>query len=212
MTISRRQFNHLVLAALGASVLPASALALQQDRDYTLILPPQPGDVAGKIEVVEFFSYGCPHCMEFHPLVKQWEKTLPPDVNFRRVPVSFSRAAWANLARLYYTLENIGELERHDDAVFHAIHRQRTSLYTDKAILQWVEQQGVDGKRFRAAYDSFGMNARLKRGEQLTHGHKVQGVPLLTVGGRYAVTGQSAQGYAGLLHIADRLIVQARSA
>ena len=212
MNISRRQFNRLALAALGISVLPAGAVALQQDRDYTLILPPQPGDVAGQIEVLEFFSYGCPHCMEFHPLVKQWETTLPPDVNFRRVPVSFGRAAWSNLARLYYTLDNIGELARLDDAVFHAIHKQRTSLYTDKAILQWVGQQGVDEARFRAVYDSFGMNARLKRGEQLTHNHKVQGVPLLTVAGRYAVTGQSAQGYADLLHIADRLIAQARGA
>lgn len=212
MNISRRQFNRLALAALGISILPANALALQQGRDYTLILPPQPGDVAGKIEVLEFFSYGCPHCMEFHPLVKQWEKTLPPDVNFRRVPVSFGRAAWSNLARLYYTLDNIGELARLDDAVFHAIHKQRTSLYTDKAILQWVGQQGVDEARFRAVYDSFGINARLKRGEQLTHNHKVQGVPLLTVAGRYAVTRQSAQGYADLLHIADRLIAQARGA
>ncbi|MDD3518851.1 MAG: thiol:disulfide interchange protein DsbA/DsbL [Chromatiales bacterium] len=210
MKFSRRQFNRLVLAALGTAVLPISAQALQQDHDYTLIVPPQPGDVAGKIEVLEFFSYGCPHCMEFHPLVKQWSAALPPDVDFRRVPVSFGRAAWANLARLYYALEYLDELPRLDDAVFDAIHKQRAGLFTDKAIQQWAERQGVDGNRFRAIYDSFDMNIRLKRGERLTQSYKVQGVPLLTVAGRYAVTGQSARGYGDLLRIADLLITQAR--
>ena len=216
MNLTRRAFHRYLLAALAVTALPvhsrvARATPLIEGRDYELILPPQPGDSPGRIEVIEFFSYGCPHCKDFHPLVMAWASRLPKDVSFRRVPVSFGRAAWANLARLYRSLEAIGELARLDDAVFRAIHDTRTNLYTDKAILHWVRRQGVDEKRFSSAFQSFGVNTQLARDEQLTRSYKVQGVPLLTVAGRYAVTGQAAKGLADLLPIADGLIAMARA-
>jgi thiol:disulfide interchange protein DsbA len=208
MRFTRRTFLRYTLAALGAAALPATAADLVEGRDYVLIQPPQPGAVPGKIQVLEFFSYGCPHCGEFHPLVKEWAAKLPENVAFQRVPVSFGRAAWANLARLYYALENTGDLARLDDAVFHAIHRERVRLQTDKAIIAWVESQGVDAKRFAAAYDSFGIQTKLARDQQLVRTHKVQMVPLLTVDGRYAVTGQAAKHYGEILVIADGLIAR----
>ena len=211
MTLTRRDFHRYLIAGLALAALPAAATPLLEGRDYERIQPAHLGDVAGKIEVLEFFSYGCPHCKDFHPLVMAWASRLPKDVSFRRVPVSFGRAAWANLARLYRSLEAIGELARLDDAVFRAIHDTRTNLYTDKAILHWVRRQGVDEKRFSSAFQSFGVNTQLARDEQLTRSYKVQGVPLLTVAGRYAVTGQAAKGLADLLPIADGLIAMARA-
>jgi thiol:disulfide interchange protein DsbA len=210
MKLTRRDFNRFLLAGLAGAALPVAAAPLQQGRDYEPIQPPQPGESAGKIEVLEFFSYGCPHCKDFHPLVMAWAAKLPKDVSFKRVPVTFGRAAWRNLARLYHSLQATGDLVRLDTTVFRAIHEQRINLYTDKSISAWVQGQSVDAKRFAAAFESFTVNTQVARDEQLEKNYKVQGVPLLTVAGRYAVTGQAAKGLADLLPIADGLIGMAR--
>lgn len=212
MRLTRRQFNRIAVAALGAAALPAFAADLVRGRDYEPIDPPQPGDDPGKIEVIEFFSYGCPHCKDLNPLVVRWAATLPKDLAFKRIPVSFGRAAWTNLARLHYALESTGELKRLDDAVFQAIHGERANLFSEKTILDWVTRQGTDAKRFAAAYDSFGMRTQLARGEDLVRKYKVEGVPLLTVDGRYAVTARAAKGFQDHLAIADGLIDLARAA
>jgi thiol:disulfide interchange protein DsbA len=212
MNLTRRDFHRFLLAGLAGAALPvfAAAPSLLEGRDYEPILPPQPGESPGRIEVLEFFSYGCPHCKDFHPLVMAWAARLPKDVGFRRVPVSFGRAAWANLARLYHSLEVTGDLVRLDLAAFRAIHEEHTNLYTPDAILAWVKRQGVNSRRFADAFESFGINTRLARDEQLVKNYKVQSVPLLAVGGRYAVTGQAAKGLADLLPIADGLIARVR--
>jgi len=212
MTISRRDFNTFLLASLAGAALPVSAAVLVEGRDYVPIQPPQRGDSPGKIEVLEFFSYGCSHCKDFHPLIMAWVAKLPKDVSFKRVPVTFGRAAWKTIAKLYHSLNATGDLARLDDAVFHAIHNERINLYTDQNILDWVKRNRVDVKRFSAAYDSFGVSTQVARDEQLVKNYKVSGVPLLTVAGRYAVTGQAAKGLADLLPIADELIVMARKA
>jgi len=202
-----------LLAALVAGAAPAvlaAASDLQQGRDWTPIDPARPGDVLGKIEVLEFFSYGCPHCREFHPLVSAWAGRLPKDVNLRRVPVSFDRAAWANLVRLYYALEVDGHLARLDLAVFDAIHTKKINLFTEKAIFDWVATQGIDANQFRATFASFGVQSQLSRSDGLTRAYKVEAVPLLTVAGRYAVVGRAMKGYPDLLTIADSLIDKAR--
>jgi thiol:disulfide interchange protein DsbA len=208
--LSRRDFHHFVFAGLAGAAWPAFAAPLLIGRDYAPIDPPQPGEVPGKIEVLEFFSYGCPHCKDFHPLVMAWAPKLPPDAAFRRVPVSFNRAAWANLAKLHYALQVSGDLARLEEAVFHAIHVERVSLFTPSAILSWAKRQGVDEKRFAAAYESFGVASQVARGDQLVNSHKVEEVPLLTVAGRYAVTGPADGGSAGRLATADALIARAR--
>lgn len=212
MNTSRRDFHRFLLAGLAGVVLPVSAApaALVEGRDYDRIQPPQPGGSPGRIEVLEFFSYGCPHCKDFHPLVMAWAAKLPRDVSFRRVPVTFGRAAWANLARLFHSLEATGDLVRLDTAVFHAIHAQRVNLYTEQGILDWVGRQGVDARRFADTFNAFGVATRLARDEQLAKNYKVQGVPLLTVAGRYAVSGRATKGLAELLPIADGLIAMAR--
>lgn len=218
MSCSRRRFHGFLLATLAAGLLPVPARArngsteLVEGRDWAALSPPQPGDSPGKIEVIEFFSYGCGHCRDFHPLITPWAAKLPKDVAFRQVPVTFGRAAWANLARIHYALEAAGQLERMQHAVFEAIHRHKANLYTEKGALAWLEKQGVDMRRFNDAFRSFAVETRLARAEQLARAYRVEAVPTLAVDGRYVVLGQAARGLADLLGIADALIARARAA
>lgn len=215
MNLTRREFHRLLLAGgLAASgVTPVlAAPALQEGADWSPVNPPQPGDTPGKIEVLEFFSYGCPHCRELHPHVAAWAARLPKDVAVRRVPVSFGRAAWAGLVKLYFTLEAEGLLERHDQAVFDAIHQRRVNLFTDKAIFDWVGAQGIDTEKFRATYSSFGVGSKLARADALSANYKVDAVPRLVVAGRFNVLGKNTKNVGELLAIADALIDRARRA
>ncbi len=217
MPLSRRRFNQSILAALAAGLVPAQALArapakeLVEGRDWAALSPPQPGDSPGKIEVLEFFSYGCGHCRDFHPIITDWEKRLPKDVAFRQIPVTFGRAAWANLARLHYALESGGQLAGLQHAMFEAIHKQKVNLYTEKTSLDWLAKQGVDTRRFSETFRSFAVETKLARAEQLARAYRIDGVPTLAVDGRYIVLGQAARSLPDLLSITDALIVRARA-
>jgi thiol:disulfide interchange protein DsbA len=221
MAFSRRQFNRALLSALAIgvwspaqaakAVSPASPTrTLVEGRDWMALTPAQPGDSPGRIEVLEFFSYGCGHCKDFHPLITPWAAKLPKDVAFRRVPVTFGRAAWSNLARLFYSLEVTGNLTRLDQAVFDAIHLTKTNLYSEKAALDWAQGQGANAGTLRDAFRSFAVENKLARAEQLTRLYKVNSVPQITVDGHYAVLGQAAKGLPDLLAITDGLIDFAR--
>jgi len=129
-------------------------------------------------------------------------------VVFRRVPVSFGSAAWANAARLYYTLEATGELARLDGEVFKAIHSDRINLFEEKAILEWVAKKGVDQKKFTEAFNSFGVMSKVKRGDQLAQAYKIQGVPSVAVDGKYLVGGKD---FSDVLAITDKLVAKVRS-
>lgn len=193
-----------------AGILPVRA-ELAVGRDYVPIIPAQATDNPAKLEVLEFFSYGCPHCNEFHPLISKWSASLPSDVVLKRVPISFGRPQWASLSRLYYALEATGDLARLDGAVFQAIHKAGARLYDDKSILEWVVAQGVDGKRFGDAYNSFGVVSKAKRADQLAQLYKIQGVPAMAVNGKYLVTGKDMKGLAELLSLTDQVVDKARS-
>jgi thiol:disulfide interchange protein DsbA len=149
--MQRRMSGYLAAIALAvlAMALPARAEVVA-DRDYVAIVPAQVTDNPAKTEVLEFFSYGCPHCADFDPLVSKWAKALPSDVVFKRVPISFGRPQWASLARLYYALEASGELTKLDAAVFRALHQENKRLFDDKSIIAWVSAQGVDEAKFTA--------------------------------------------------------------
>lgn len=212
MPLTRRHFNQLLFGSFTLAALPMAALAeLVEGEDWHAITPPQPGDAPGKIEVLEFFSYGCPHCGSLNPLLKQWEATLPEDVVLRRVPVTFGRQAWANLARLFYALESLDALDRLDQAVFTALHEQRAKLYTEPAILDWLANKEIDIQRFKDAFNSFDVQTKLGRADYLAGRYQIDSVPTLAVAGRYAVLGQKAKGLPDLLAIADQLIDRARN-
>ena len=204
MKFDRRSFVAAAFALGAAVAMPAFA----QNAPYTPITPAQPTEDASKIEVVEFFSYGCPHCADFNPLLQAWVAKLPGDVVFRKVPITFGRAAWANIARLYYALKVTGDLDRLESDIFKAIHNDRINLFEEKSLLEWVAKKGVDQKKFAEAFNSFGVMSQVKRGDQMAQAYKIQGVPALAVDGKFLVGGKD---FNEQLANADKLIAKARS-
>lgn len=208
MQTQRRGLVRSLLAFGAVAALSLPAFAQTAGKDYTPVNPPQPTDDPAKIEVIEFFSYGCPHCSDFNPLVSAWAAKLSADVAFRKVPVSFGRAAWANIGKLYYALESTGDLGKLDNAVFKAVHEERVNLFDDRLIAEWVAKKGVDPKKFNDAYASFGVMSKMKRADQVTQAYRIPGVPAIVVDGKYLVNGKD---FGEQLANADKLIAKARS-
>jgi thiol:disulfide interchange protein DsbA len=207
----------LALLCLSAAAACAPAWAqLTEGRDYRALTPPRPTSSPGKIEVVEFFSYGCPHCSKFHPLVSAWAAKLPKDVLFRRVAVSYGRPPWVNLARTYYALDATGDLNKLDGALFHAIHDEHLNLFDEQSIADWVGKQGGDAGKFANAYVSFGVNNQTVQADQLVEDYGIDGIPALEVNGRYVVISPSQaadeeQTFRELLALTDKVIAKARA-
>jgi thiol:disulfide interchange protein DsbA len=198
----------LGLAAFTLSTFVAAGASAQvPGKDYNALSPPQPVSAHG-VEVIEFFSFACPHCMQLEPLLQKWRATLPKDVSFHRVPVGFGRPDWSALARMYITLGAIGMGGKLDDKVFAAIHTEHVNLGDEKTRSQWLARQGVDLKKYEDASRSFGVEALAKRADELTHAYKVTSVPSLYVDGRFEVQGTSHE---ELLKNVDLLIAKARA-
>jgi protein dithiol oxidoreductase (disulfide-forming) len=193
----------------------APRAALQEGTNFLTLVPPQPTSQRNKIEVVEFFSYACPHCARFSPMVNAWLAKLPQDVVFRRVPVGFGRDAWVNLQRAYYSLEATGDLARLDGPLFRAIHEERKPLFDESSIADWVGHNGGDADKFTAAYTSFGVNNQTFEADEMAQNFRIEGVPSLAVDGRYVThtTGSQdeTQGFTELLANTDELISRVRS-
>ena len=204
----------LALAALGAAATASAQLV--EGHDYRLLTPPRPTSSPGKIEVVEFFSYACPHCAKFNPLVSAWVAREPKDVAFKRVAVSYGRPQWMNLARTYYALESTGSLKKLDAALFRAIHDEHQNLFDEQSISDWVGKQGGDATAFANAYVSFGVNNQTVQADQLAEDFAVDAIPTLAVNGRYVVisptqAADEEQTFRDLLVLADKVIAMARA-
>lgn len=201
------------LAALAAlsSVGPAAYAQRAGGPAFQTLPAKVPTDSPGKVEVIEFFSYGCPHCNDFEPLLNDWAKKQPGDVNFVKVPITFNRDQWTVLARIFYTLEAMGELGKQHAAVFTAIHDRKVPLVREDVLFDWVASQGMDRKRFTDTYKSFGVQSRVQRANQIAAAYKVNGVPLMAVDGRFLVSASSAGGFDGMLRTVDELVARSRS-
>ena len=206
----------VLTAALVLASGPVAAQAVE-GRDYRTLKPPQPtSSPPGRIEVIEFFSYGCPHCNDFYPLVTAWLAKQPKDVVFKRVPVGFGRPQWVNLARAYYALLATGDLDRLDGALFHAIHEEHLQLFDLGSLAAWVGKHGGKAEQFTNAYTSFGVNNATVQADQMAEDYQVTGIPTLAVNGRYVVLGEerAADEHAAfieLLKTADKVIAVARA-
>jgi protein dithiol oxidoreductase (disulfide-forming) len=202
--IARKGFLALLLLV---AMAPLSA-AITEGRDFTRLPTAQPADTPGKIEVIEFFSYGCPHCYELEPLISKWKTALPADVAFKRVPVGFGRPMWQNLGKAYYAFADMKVLPKVDDAIFAAVHRQRLPLQDEKSILAWVAKQGIDAAKFAAAYNSFSVNTHMAQSERMVESYQVASVPSLVVGGKYVAGGES---FEQMLSVTSELIAKVRA-
>ncbi len=206
----------VLTAVLPLAAGPVSAQAVE-GRDYRTLNPAQPTSTPpGKIELIEFFSYGCPHCSDFYPLLTAWLAKQPKDVVLKRVPVGFGRPQWVNLARAYYALLDSGELERLDGALFHAIHEEHLSLFDLETLAAWVGKHGGNADQFTNAYTSFGVNNQTVQADQMAEDYQVTGIPTLAVNGRYVVLGEerAADEHAAFLELlktADKVIALARA-
>jgi thiol:disulfide interchange protein DsbA len=187
-----------------ATSAQASAVA---GHDYVVLDVPQRQEVKGKIEVIEFFSWGCPHCYEFYPLLARWMAALPKDVTFKRVPVGFGHPEWDNLAKAYYALQSTGDLARLDSLIFEAIHKEHVSLYDEQSMTAWVGKHGVNVAQFTAAYAAFGVNTSVGQAQQTVIDYRVDSVPTLAIGGRYTVSSDRAK----MPAVADELIAKVRA-
>lgn len=207
----KRLVKLLFVAFLSSLVLPGAGFAAepQAGKEFKMISPalPSPKD---KIEVIEFFSYGCNHCSDFHPIISQWAAKLPKDVSFRRVPVSFNRPEWARFSRIYFALEATGDLAKLDAAVFIAIHEQRVPFKSDEAVIAWVGSKGADARKFGEAFSGFSMQSKVQRADQDASAARIGGVPSLAVDGRYLINNEAASSYEDLLRITDSVVAKVR--
>jgi thiol:disulfide interchange protein DsbA len=210
--MKRRLFSTAMLSAtalLGAASAWAQQ-AFRSGKDYITLERPVATEAGnGKIEVLEFFWYSCPHCNQFEPAFEQWDKNAAKDVVVRRVPVAF-RDDFVPQQRLYFTLEAMNLVEKMHIRVFTAIHGEKQMLNTDAAVLAWAEKQGIDKAKFEQAYKSFGVATKAKRAVQLQNDFKIEGVPSLGVAGRYYIDGTLAGSMPRALQVADALIAQTR--
>lgn len=214
--MNRRRFSATVVAAAAAAAFAASGPALAQGaavegKDFTRVETPQPPGVpAGKIEVLEFFSYACPHCSAFEPTVQAWEKQLPADVTFRRVPVPFLMNA-DNFMRTYYALETIGAVQAMQMKIFRGIHVERKHLEKGDEIAAFIGANGGDAAKFLAAFKSFSVNTSVARAKKLMADYKVDSVPTLIVQGRWMTSPSQAGSSERALSVVDQLIQRART-
>lgn len=161
-----------------------------------------------KIEVVEFFWYGCPHCFTFEPLIEAWTKRLAPDVTFRQLPFAFIGPV--EHQKLFYALEELGQREALQRRIFNAIHVDRQRINTEAEITAFVAANGVDRAKFTDAWKSFGVNTKINRGKQLSNAYKIDGVPALGIQGRYYTSATLAGSHERALAVANFLIDRAR--
>ncbi len=214
---ARRQFlqssvalaSLLVLGTLGR---PSLALAEPAASQFRTLGQAQPTDGSGKIEVLEFFWYECPHCNEFEPTLDAWEKRLPKDVMLKRVPVAF-RDDFTDQQRLFYTLEALGRLNDLHVKVFQEIHVNGNRMRKADQFAVWAEKQGIDKKKFYDVFQSFSVQSKVNQAKSLANAYKIDSVPMLAVDGQFTTSASIAGGtHAGALQVVDFLIDKTRKA
>jgi len=173
--------------------------------EYELVEPPVPTETGDKIEVVELFWYGCPHCYHFEPMVKQWLKTKPDNVEFRRVPAVFNEV-WALHARAFYTAEALGVVEQMHDPIFVAYHEQHNRLKDEDALAKLFALHGVSEEDFRKTFNSFYIDTKVRRAKALSKDYGIDGVPAIVVNGKYRTGGTVAGGQDQVMAVVDYLI------
>ena len=216
--MKRREFSiHLVgsglgLAALAGGASPASAQGSPvEGKDYVrLSQPARVSAPTGKIDMIEFFWYGCPHCNAFEPMLDAWSRKLPADVAFRRVPVGFT-ALHMTHAKVFYALDAMGKVEAMHRKVFAAIHVQGLRMDKEPELVTFMNANGVDGAKFAELFKSFSVQTKAQQGKQLSEDYKIDGVPALGIHGRYYTEGSLAGTNERALAVSEYLIQRSRT-
>jgi len=211
--MKRREFS--TAALLSASALAPAVAQAQggpvEGKHYVRLSVPVPVTAPpGKLELVDFFWYGCPHCAAFEPELDAWAKRLPDDVVFSRVPVAFRAEPFTTHQRIFYALEALGLVDVLHRKVFYAIHVDRQALDKPAEITAFMAKNGVDVAKFNEAFASFTTQAKIKRAKLLVDGYKIDGVPAIGIHGRYYTAGSLAGGNDRMLAVADFVLQKLR--
>jgi len=208
--MNRRDFVIAMAVTPVMAQFSHAATEVVQGKDYLELQTPMPVAVPGKIEVIEFFGYWCPHCNELEPKLEPWVKALPAHVNFRRIPVAWQDAQ-VPYQKLFYALEAMGVSNDIHPKVFKAVHEQRLGLDNDAAIAAFATAIGVDRAKLADAMKGFSMSLKLAKANQNAKSYQIEGVPTLVVNGRYATSPELAKGDIQALRVADALIQRAKT-
>jgi len=214
--MKRREFSTAALIGAGAASLAWPAISQAQGgpvegKHYVRLSQPVPVSApAGKIEVIEFFWYGCPHCAAFEPALDAWAKQLPADVAFQRVPVAFSAEPFGAHQRIFYALDTMGLVGTMHRKIFYAIHQDRLRLGQSAEISAFMTKNGVDATQFMDAFNSFTTQARVRQANMLVDGYKIDGVPAMGIHGRFFTSGALAGDNDKALVVTDFLVQRLR--
>jgi thiol:disulfide interchange protein DsbA len=190
--------------------LMAQAATYEEGRNYQRIIPAQPTESKGKIEVVELFWYGCPHCYRFQPYVERWLKTKPADVEYRRMPAILGEH-WALLAKAYYTEEALGIVDRIHQPLFDAIHAQKRRMDSEDRIMEFFVEQGVSKEDFQKTFNSFWVDAKVRSAREMSRRYQAQATPSVVINGKYILNPDNTDGnFNTMIKVMDYLIDKER--
>ncbi len=197
------------ILSLCFSLMPGAGHAeYAEGVEYIRLPQSQPVETGNKIEVREFFWYGCPHCYNLEPALNKWLKTKPANVQFVRTPGIF-RPSWEPHARAFYAFEALGVTDKLHSAFFDAIHRQHEALDNESSIAEFVARHGVDKEKFLKAYNSFSVAAKIKNAMQMAQRYGIEGVPTLIVDGKFKPNGPIVGDHEALMRLVNYLINKA---
>lgn len=198
-----------LVTLLGISLLLITFHA-RANEGYVAISPAQPTQTGDKIEVVEVFWYGCPHCYDFEPYIERWLETKADDVEFRRMPGIF-RKSWIPHAKAYYTAEKLDVLDKVHHPLFEALHKHRKNIYDKDSLEDFFDDQGIDDAEFSRIYESDEVDTKVKQAFVMGQRYKVTGTPAVIVNGKYMVSGSTAGSFENVLQIIDQLVAKERA-
>ncbi len=203
ISFNKRLFTFFALLCL-SGLVGAQSAKIEEGFDYRILPIAQPVETKGKVEVIEFFWYGCPHCYDFEPELSAWVKRQPKDVTFRRVPVAF-RDDFMPHSQLFYALEAMGKGDALNEKVMYAMHKENKRLLTESEIADWAASQGLDRNTFLATYRSFAVVSKARVAKQLTEAYRIDGVPTIVMQGRYVTSPSIADTKAKAIAVMDYL-------
>ncbi len=174
---------------------------------YETLTPSQPTQNPDKIEVIEFFWYGCPHCYSFEPLLEKWVKTLPKNVEFIRQPAAFNEL-WSKHAKAYYTAEALGVVDKVHADFFDAVQNKKESLDTEEALAKFFAAHGVNETQFKEAYNSFAVDSKMRNAPSMATRYGITGVPAIIINGKYKTNGTLAGSHEKMIEVMNMLIKQ----
>ena len=199
----------LLVTGTGAAQQPASQNPVRADVEYRVIKP-QPVSTTTGIEVIDFFWYGCPHCHNLQPALERWISRKPADVTVRRIP-AILRDSWAPHARIYFTLEALGEVERLHQRVYYGYHVEELAMSKPEVMSEWAVRNGIARERWDEAYNSAAVQRKVEEAARLSRAYSISGTPSLVVNGRYLTSGNFTESLNGMIVVLDGLVQKVRS-